>query len=101
MRTSASTRLLAVADDGARGSMRYVLFVIDGPDAGLRFDFDEGRPARVLIGLGPACDLRLRDPHVSRRHAALDLTPRGLRLTDLGSKNGTIANGMPSCSGAT
>jgi DNA-binding NtrC family response regulator len=92
-----STRVLARPDDGAhaRVTTSYVLFVVDGPDAGLHFEFDGARPARVLVGQSPACELRLTDPHVSRRHAALDATPRGLRLTDLDSKNGTTANGVP------
>ena len=90
-----STRVLARAEDAANVTTNYRLFVVDGPDAGLVFDFDGARPARVLVGQSPACEMRLSDPHVSRRHAALDMTQRGLRITDLESKNGTIANGVP------
>jgi len=44
--------------------------------------------AEVLVGTGPACQLRLADPTVSRRHATFDLTPWGLRVRDLGALNG-------------
>src|SRR5262249_50003377 len=40
-------------------------------------------------GQSPACEIRLRDQEVSRRHAALEVTGEGLRLSDLGSTNGT------------
>src|SRR5262249_12119117 len=73
---------------------RYLLTVTRGPDAGVSFDFDATHPSRVLIGQSPACELRLTDPHVSRRHAALDMLAGGLSLIDLGSTNGTFANGM-------
>ncbi len=69
--------------------------VVDGPDRGLNFAFDGTRPSRVLLGQSPACDLRLTDRQVSRRHASLELTRAGLLLTDLQSTNGTTTNGMP------
>ncbi len=66
----------------------------EGPDRGLAFTFDGTLPSRVLFGQSPACDFRLTDRQVSRRHASLEVTGRGLLLTDLQSKNGTFANGM-------
>jgi DNA-binding NtrC family response regulator len=48
----------------------------------------------MLLGSGPACDLRLRDRTISRRHAALDVRAEGLRIVDLGSRNGTRVNGV-------
>lgn len=50
-------------------------------------------PARV-IGRAPDCDLIVDDLTVSRRHAALRWTPEGYALTDLGSTNGCLANGV-------
>ena len=73
----------------------YDLVVLEGPDRGLVFRFDASRPSRVLVGQSPSCDLRLSDRAVSRRHASLELTSRGLLLTDLGSTNGTTTNSMP------
>lgn len=47
---------------------------------------------RVVIGREADCDLRLDDPGVSRHHAAVEPTPEGARVTDLGSSNGTYLN---------
>jgi two-component system response regulator HydG len=68
----------------------FVLVVVQGPDLGARCKIDASRPSRTFVGQSAACDLRLSDPHVSRRHAAFDATSRGLRLTDLRSTNGTF-----------
>ncbi len=65
---------------------------MDGPDAGASIAVEPGQPSRLLIGQSPACDFRLADRQVSRRHLAAELTGDGLRLTDLGSTNGTIIN---------
>ncbi len=72
----------------------YVVTVMDGPERGARFALDGAGPQRVLVGKGPACELRLSDPEVSRRHCALDGAERPVRLTDLGSTNGTFVNGV-------
>jgi DNA-binding NtrC family response regulator len=65
------------------------LMVEAGPDAGSTFGVEASAAGRVFIGQSAACEVRLRDRSVSRRHAALELQPAGLRLTDLGSTNGT------------
>jgi transcriptional regulator with GAF, ATPase, and Fis domain len=78
----------------ADASLAFFVDVIEGPNVGLRFSFDSTRPTSVLIGQSAACDVRLTDPQVSRRHAALDFTGRGLRLTDLDSTNGTLVGGL-------
>ncbi len=67
----------------------FVVEVVEGPDAGLHYGFDSAMPRGVLVGQGIACDVRLSDRRVSRRHAELDFTERGLRLVDLDSTNGT------------
>src|SRR5512141_72138 len=46
----------------------------------------------VIIGRDPACQLALSASGVSAMHAELVATPRGVRLRDLGSKNGTWAS---------
>lgn len=46
--------------------------------------------------MGRDCDgLLLRDPQVSREHLALDIDKGGVTVTDLGSTNGTLLNGVP------
>ena len=59
----------------------FVVDVVEGPDKGTRFVFDSTRPSSALVGTSAACDLRLTDPHVSRRHAAFEVTRSGLRVT--------------------
>src|SRR5262249_26294568 len=67
---------------------------MEGVDAGARLRMDAAQPSRLLVGQSPACQLVLRDPLVSRRHAALDVTERGVRVVDLGSTNGTFVAGL-------
>jgi transcriptional regulator with GAF, ATPase, and Fis domain len=70
----------------------FVLVVNAGPEKGLRYVLDGTQPTRVLIGQSPACDIRLTDREVSRRHAALERIGADLRVTDLGSTNGTFVD---------
>lgn len=72
----------------------FLLLVIEGPDAGQGFTIDGAQPSRVLVGQSPVCEVRLSDRQVSRRHAALDLVGRRLRLNDLQSTNGTFVDGI-------
>jgi DNA-binding NtrC family response regulator len=46
-------------------------------------------PEPVVVGRDPACQLVVDQTGVSAMHAELMATPRGVRLRDLGSKNGT------------
>jgi DNA-binding NtrC family response regulator len=71
------------------------LVVIEGPDLGKTFTLDPNAASRILVGTSPACEIRLTEPTVSRRHAAFEPVANGnYRLTDLGSKNGTFADGL-------
>jgi DNA-binding NtrC family response regulator len=74
--------------------LAFVVDVVDGPDKGTRFAFDSTRPSGVLVGQSSACDVRLTDRQVSRRHVELDVTDKGLRVTDLDSTNGTSVAGV-------
>src|SRR5262249_11584249 len=65
-----------------------------GPDSGSTFVVDGSAPQRVLLGKGSVCGVRLTDAQVSRRHAALTIDAARLRVTDLGSKNGTRVAGV-------
>jgi anti-anti-sigma factor len=49
--------------------------------------------SRFLIGRDGTCGLRLASPLVSKVHAAIESTPAGIVIHDLGSTNGTIHNG--------
>jgi two-component system response regulator HydG len=70
----------------------FTLVVTEGPDVGQTLLLDGSQPSRVLLGQSPACELRLSDPLVSRRHVALEIVGHRLHLTDLGSTNGTLVD---------
>jgi FHA domain/Domain of unknown function (DUF1707) len=50
-------------------------------------------PGRYVIGRDTACDLRLTNDSVSRRHAMLTSVDGNWMVVDLGSTNGTRING--------
>ncbi len=89
-----STTTLPRAASSRVETAKFAVVVADGPDQGSRFEVDAGAPSRILAGTSPACDIRLADASVSRRHCAIEPTNRRLRLTDLGSTNGTFVNGV-------
>jgi len=62
------------------------IVVLRGPDRGraLRVAQEE-----VVIGTAASADLRLTDATVSRHHATVRITPRGILVSDLDSTNGT------------
>jgi len=53
---------------------------------------DEGE---TVVGRGPECGVVIEDDRVSRRHAVLASGPAGWTVADLGSKNGTLVDGVP------
>jgi DNA-binding NtrC family response regulator len=62
------------------------LLVLEGPDKGLSATVGAGT---AVVGTQEGCELRLTDVAVSRRHLAIELLGRRVRLKDLNSKNGT------------
>lgn len=67
------------------------LLVLEGPDAGAKFEFTDGR---ILIGRGGECQIRLNQASISRQHAALTFQGGdGWLLEDLNSQNGVFVNG--------
>lgn len=47
----------------------------------------------LILGRAPDCQVVLKDFGISRQHAKLIADPGGVRIMDLGSKNGTKING--------
>ena len=47
----------------------------------------------LVVGRAVTSDVPIYDPTISRRHAEIALTASGVRVTDLGSSNGTFLNG--------
>jgi DNA-binding NtrC family response regulator len=68
----------------------FEVTVVRGNDAGKTIQLDETKPGRTLVGQGVACEFRLSDRRVSRRHASLEVCGDRLRVTDLESTNGTL-----------
>jgi hypothetical protein len=64
------------------------LRILGGPLAGTELPLTE----ELIVGRAEA-GLDLEDPEVSRRHVALTPAPGGVTVRDLGSSNGTFANG--------
>jgi len=54
-------------------------------------DLQLGR--KLVVGRAVTSDVPIYDPTISRRHAEIVLTDSGVRVTDLGSSNGTFLNG--------
>jgi transcriptional regulator with GAF, ATPase, and Fis domain len=70
---------------------QFEVSVVDGADRGARA---VSRSDELSIGTADGNDLQLTDPSVSRHHCALRVDERGLELTDLGSRNGTLLGGV-------
>jgi DNA-binding NtrC family response regulator len=67
------------------------LRVVDGPDRGLEIDLPA---AGIVIGTEKTCDVILKDQFVSRRHCSIAPAANGFQITDLGSRNGTVIDGV-------
>ena len=63
--------------------------VEDGPDKGLAFASSSNK---VVIGTHKSAQLALTDPTVSRFHCEIVVDERGIRIRDLGSRNGTLVD---------
>ncbi len=75
------------------GSVDAEMIVEEGREPGRRYPLSLGQ--QVVLGRGAEADLRLEDEDASRRHVRVEVLPEGLRVTDLGSKNGTLIDGLP------
>lgn len=76
------------------GASCFEVRVTAGPDEGKTIAISPRSAGRVLVGTSESCALRLTDRRASRRHLALDAENGFLRVTDLGSTNGTTVNGL-------
>jgi pSer/pThr/pTyr-binding forkhead associated (FHA) protein len=68
-----------------------VLIGKTGPLNGHRFPLHDN----LLMGRDASCDITIADRQVSRYHVRFQFTPEGVKMEDLGSKNGTHCNGQP------
>jgi hypothetical protein len=61
-----------------------------GPLNGQRWSLQKS----IMLGRDESCDLVIPSRQVSRFHARLNVSPAGVQLEDLASKNGTHCNGQ-------
>lgn len=81
-------------DEPAGPPPLFVLRVATGKDAGKSRVLDWNAAPRALVGQSRLCELAIGDPRVSRRHLAVAPAGHAVRITDLGSTNGTRVNGL-------
>lgn len=77
---------LTASGPSVRAPERLRLVVVSGPDLGKSLELVRGS---AIVGTHPDCHLVLTDRNVSRRHLCVELLDRGVRVSDLGSKNGS------------
>ena len=65
------------------------LLLLTGPQAGRRHEVQ----GEIFIGRSPSCQISLEDAKVSRKHVRLLIEDGQARVTELGSRNGTLVNG--------
>jgi pSer/pThr/pTyr-binding forkhead associated (FHA) protein len=67
------------------------LLIVQGRPTGKALSFP---PGDYFIGRGPECHVRPNSEWVSRQHCRLRVTDENALLRDLGSRNGTLLNGV-------
>lgn len=77
--------------DTAEADPRIVLRGVGGRYHGRSFTLDRPR----LVGRHADVDIRIDEPGFPDRHARLERAGGGVRLTDLGSADGSVVNGEP------
>ncbi|MBI3183445.1 MAG: GGDEF domain-containing protein [Myxococcales bacterium] len=73
-----------------QGRLNASLIVLTGSSIGKMFRIEK---AITTIGRALDCDVVLDDESISRQHARLVKSEKGIDMVDLGSKNGTLLNG--------
>jgi pSer/pThr/pTyr-binding forkhead associated (FHA) protein len=68
-----------------------ILVAQAGPLNGQRWALENS----LVVGREGTCDITIPSRQVSRYHVRFSVTPTGVILEDLGSKNGTHCNGQP------
>ncbi len=74
-----------------RKAMLRELVVIAGPDAGRRFELEDGQT--LTVGRGQASDTKINDPRMSREHCRVQVDGDKAILFDSGSTGGTLVHG--------
>jgi DNA-binding NtrC family response regulator len=86
-----ASRLARFEDDGSGPGTAYLL-VVDSDTSSI---FHLPSNGAVVIGRGSDVELKVQHASVSRRHATIRVEQGLVRVSDLGSHNGTRVNGEP------
>lgn len=78
----------ASAGGGPAGNNVGWLVPLEGPQTGELFQLK----GRAVVGTAADCDVVMKEPSISGRHAEFTATGSGFRINDLGSTNGTFVN---------
>jgi hypothetical protein len=89
MNIPAGTEVLGATQAEGLGLARRVIVITSGDRV------EEFTQSRVVLGRSKEADLRIDDPNISRKHAAIYWNDDRLVIEDLGSTNGTLVNGYP------
>ena len=90
------TKIIGLQDilnEDKKSSRSAYLIVISGRSVGRMYKLSSSSP-ETSIGRTPDADVFIDDEGVSRRHAKITNAGGVVRLVDLGSTNGTFANGQ-------
>lgn len=93
MRSGVRVAAVAPARPAERRTARFV--VVFPGDTGLAPGTELPVAGVMSIGRDPGNGIVLSDASVSTRHASIERTREGWRLSDLGSTNGTTVRGRP------
>ncbi|HEY8211901.1 MAG TPA: FHA domain-containing protein [Myxococcaceae bacterium] len=96
LETPRSAETVAVAREllgalDAPTSRAGTLQCLTGLDLGRSYPLADGQ---TELGRGESAAIRVRDRHVSRRHARITVREGGLFIEDLGTANGVLVNGQ-------
>lgn len=67
------------------------LLISTGPDRAQVVPLSEGK--NLIVGRGEEADVRINDPHASRKHCRIKVEKGVVHLQDAGSRAGTFVNG--------
>jgi two-component system, NtrC family, response regulator HydG len=92
--TGEFSSILRLDEPPEDAGVAFLLTVVEGPDEDDTLLVDPSLPTRVFIGTSSSCELRLTDDEVARRHVGLEVVGEKLRVSDLATASGTMADGI-------
>lgn len=95
LRQSWIPRSANVAERRSPSARGWRLVVVAPGDSGLAAGMEFGLAGSMTIGRDGEAGILIAESSVSSRHAAIERVQGGWKLSDLGSTNGTTANGRP------